>query len=147
MISASHTTRKSEGYASARRLLDHTSRAQMPQPLLLTPATNSKAPQLRLIKPPRAGLSCGYGTCSLTPECTGTCRYSQADNALRSHYNGRHTQRQAMPGGQQSSTGPRDENGPLRYVSRRHEWKILGGLLALFLVALALPIVTYVLTR
>lgn len=58
----------------------------------------SPAP-LRMIKPAPAPTACGFGTCALTPECTRSCRYREADKALRGHYSERQgqPQRAAMP--------------------------------------------------
>lgn len=99
----STTTATSEGHSSARRLLDDTSRAQMPSPYLLDkgefPIRKPSAP-LRLIKPAtrhHESSACGFGTCALDPECTSRCRYREADEALRGHYSARHTQRADMP--------------------------------------------------
>lgn len=97
--------RVSEGTASARALLDDTRRGQMPQPYLLTPVSGSvpvqgntaRRPPLRLIKTRERASMCGFGVCALSPECTNQCRYREADEALRGHYSGRHTQRQTMP--------------------------------------------------
>lgn len=151
---------ESEGNRSARRIWSEVpeARSPMPQPYLLTPAgdqvvgntphTPRKAhPPLRLIRTSEGGPACGYGTCSLTPECTTKCRYREADEALRGHYSSRHTQRQAMPGEQPATTGPSDENGPVKHVSKWHERLILGALSLVLLLAVALPVAAYLLTR
>lgn len=52
---------------------------------------------LRLIKPAPGRSACERGKCLVMPGCTDRCRAQQADEALRSHYNARHTQRAAMP--------------------------------------------------
>ena len=87
--------RASEGTLSARQI----NRAPLtPDPYLLDTQPPRKAPpKLRLIKHAEPGPACGFGSCSVTPECTGACRYRQADEALRSHYGRLHTQRQDMP--------------------------------------------------
>ena len=51
-------------------------------PYLLRPAP----PPLRLIKPAPEPAICGFGTCAVSPACTRTCRYREADVALRGHY-------------------------------------------------------------
>ena len=96
MITMHSTTRRaSEGTLSARQI----NRAPLTRdPYLLDTQPLRKAPpKLRLIKHAEPGPSCGFGSCSVTPECTGACRYRQADEALRSHYGRLHTQRQDMP--------------------------------------------------
>lgn len=87
--------RASEGTLSARQI----NRAPLtPDPYLLDTQPQRKAPpKLRLIKHAEPGPACGFGSCSVTPECTGACRYRQADEALRSHYGRLHSQRQDMP--------------------------------------------------
>lgn len=150
----------SEGDRSARRICSEVpeARSPMPQPYLLTPAgdqvvgntrhTSRKAhPPLRLIRTSEPGPACGYGTCSLSPECTARCRYREADEALRGHYSGRHTQRQAMPGERSATTAPSDEHGPVRNVSDWHERLILGGVLLVVLAAVAMPVAAYFLSR
>lgn len=91
--------RDSEGTRSARQLLADTTRASMPQPLLLKTGSASQkpAPKLRMIKAAHASAECGFGTCALTPACTRQCRYREDDQALRGHYSERHTQRADMP--------------------------------------------------
>lgn len=100
------TRRDSEGTRTARAILSDTSRSQMPQPYLLDtgpfPIRRPAHKPLRLIKlppdPSACGVdTCGFGTCALDPACTSRCRYREADEALGSHYNARHTQRAAMP--------------------------------------------------
>lgn len=97
MITIHPTARRatSEGTLSARQI----NRAPLtPDPYLLdTQAPRKAPPKLRLIKRAEPGPACGFGSCSVTPECTGACRYRQADEALRSHYGRLHTQRQDMP--------------------------------------------------
>jgi hypothetical protein len=123
----------SEGAASVRRLLDDTSRAQMPRPYLLDtgPFPIRKAPApLRLIKPAPlpASAACGYGVCALDPECTSRCRYREADEALRGHYSERHTQRADMPPLRPARTAAeRREAVRLRRL-------VFGGLAAFWLV-------------
>ena len=86
--------RASEGTLSARQI----NRTPLtPDPYLLDTQPRKAHPKLRLIKRAEPGPSCGFGSCSVTPECTGACRYRQADEALRSHYGRLHTQRQDMP--------------------------------------------------
>jgi hypothetical protein len=95
------TTHTSEGTASARRLLDNTSRAQMPSPYLLDtrpPAPRKTPPRLRMIKTEHhESAVCGFGVCNLTPECTSRCRYREAAQALQGQASERHTQRAEMP--------------------------------------------------
>lgn len=132
--------RRSEGADSVERLLADTRRGQMPQPYLLTPAPDSalvqantgKRPPLRLIKTRERASVCGFSVCALSPECTNQCRYREADEALRGHYNSRHTQRQAMP------PLPVDDHS-IEYVDRTTERWILGGLLALFALLITAP--------
>lgn len=97
MITIHPTARRatSEGTLSARQI----NRAPLtPDPYLLdTQAPRKAPPKLRLIKHAEPGPACGFGSCSVTPECTGACRYRQADEALRGHYGRLHTQRQDMP--------------------------------------------------
>lgn len=116
MITMHRTTRRaSEGTLSARQI----NRAPLtPDPYLLDTQPQRKAPpKLRLIKHAEPGPACGFGSCSVTPECTGACRYRQADEALRSHYERLHTQRQDMPPAPaQANT---DHNG------RRITWALL----------------------
>jgi hypothetical protein len=104
----------SEGARSARAILDDTSRGQMPQPYLLDtrrPADSAvmqaarKPAPLRLIKQAEPAKVCEGITCRLSPGCTAKCRYREAAEAIGGHYNGRHTQRQAMP--EVTPTSPR----------------------------------------
>lgn len=86
--------RASEGTLSARQI----NRAPLtPDPYLLDTQPRKAHPKLRLIKRAEPGPSCGFGSCSVTPECTSGCMYRKADEALRGHYGRLHTQRQDMP--------------------------------------------------
>lgn len=116
--------RTSEGTASARAL----NKSLTPDPYLLNTQPRKAPPKLRLIKTCEPGLACGFGTCSLTPECTGKCRYRQADEALRSHYGRQHTQRQDMP--------PLKPRTPADQRARALAWRVVVAV-ALSTVALA----------
>lgn len=88
------TRRASEGTLSARQI----NRAPLTRdPYLLNTQPRKAPPPLRLIRLAEPGPACGFGSCSVTPECTSACRYRQADEALRGHYGRLHTQRQDMP--------------------------------------------------
>jgi hypothetical protein len=92
-------TQESEGSRSAREINRYATRNWMPQPLLLKPEQPAPRPHppLRLIKRAEPGPSCGFGTCSLDPECKTNCRYREAAQALRCDSSERHTQRAQMP--------------------------------------------------
>lgn len=96
MITMHSTTRRatSEGTLSARQI----NRAALtPDPYLLSSPPRKAPAPLRLIKPAKPGPDCGFGSCSVTPECTSGCSIRQAEEALRGHYGRLHTQRQDMP--------------------------------------------------
>lgn len=116
--------RTSEGTASARAL----NKSLTPEPYLLNTQPRKAPPKLRLIKTGEHGTACGFGTCSLTPECTGKCRYRQADESLRSHYSRLHTQRQDMP--------PLQPRTPADQRARALAWRVVVAV-ALSTVALA----------
>lgn len=106
--------RASEGTLSARQII----RAPLtPDPYLLDTQPRKAPPKLRLIKLAEPGPACGFGSCSVTPECTGACRYRQADEALRSHYGRLHTQRQDMP--------PTPAQASTEHSGRRTVWALL----------------------
>lgn len=107
------THRISEGTASAKRI----HKSVTTDPFLLD-TTPRKHPPLRYFKRADAGPACGFGTCSLSPECTSQCRYREADQALRGHYAGRHTQRQAMP-----EVTPTSKRTPEDLRARALAWK------------------------
>lgn len=110
--------RASEGTLSARQI---NSAPLTPEPYLLDkgpfpirrPEQQKAAHKpLRLIKPAHHDRSaCGFGTCAVTPECTGRCSIQQADEALRSHYSAHHTQRAAMPPVAHSAPAAEDHRG------------------------------------
>lgn len=116
--------RTSEGTASARAL----NKSLTPDPYLLDTQPRRAPPKLRLIKSGEHGMACGFGTCSLTPACTGKCRYHQADEALRSHYGHQHTQRQEMP--------PLQPRTPADQRARALAWRVVAAV-ALSTAALA----------
>lgn len=118
------THRTSEGTASARAI----NKSLTPDPYLLDTQPRRAPPKLRLIKSGEHGMACGFGSCSLTPECTGKCRYHQADEALRSHYGRQHTQRQDMP--------PLKPRTPADQRARALAWRVVAAV-ALSTVALA----------
>lgn len=98
----------SEGTLSARQI----NRAPLtPDPYLLDTQPRKAHPKLRLIKRAEPGPSCGFGSCSVTPECTSGCMYRKADEALRGHYGRLHTQRQAMPPAQPIAQASTDHSG------------------------------------
>lgn len=121
--------RISEGTTSAKVI------NSMPRPLLLDTSTvqdtravlvagnfeqraaESKPKRLRLIKPAPASALCGFGTCALDPACTKSCRYREADQALRGDLDSRHTQRAAMPPARPTRTNP---------IARRITWALLA---------------------
>lgn len=95
--------RASEGTLSAHQI---NSAPLTPEPYLLdkgpfpirrTEQQKTAPKPLRLIKPAHDRSGCGFGRCSVTPECTGQCAIRQADKALQGHYGRLHTQRQDMP--------------------------------------------------
>lgn len=125
------TTRRatSEGTLSARQI----NRAPLtPDPYLLS-STPRKAPApLRLIKPAKPGPDCGFGSCSVTPECTGQCAIREADKALQGHYGRLHTQRQEMP--------PTPHRSKEDQRARARAWRgvlVVAALMALVLAGLA----------
>lgn len=114
------TRRASEGTLSARQI----NRAPLtPDPYLLSSQPRKAPAPLRLIKPAKPGPECGFGSCSVTPECTTGCSIRRADEALRSHYGRLHTQRQDMPPTPAQSLA--EELGRIDHRYRRITWALL----------------------